>query len=522
MKPFLIIIVFVTIMALVAIPACGAGFLYRVAVLPLDDGAVKNRPNYNFELGAEAADELVTALIDTKRFRLVERQEIEKILREQNLGPNGVVDPKTAAKLGKILGVQYLVMGRITEFTTKTDTDAIGSLNRNNPMGMVVRTTKARVSIDARLVDATTAEILTSVTGTGDKKNVNLATATKKGLMTFGTSDFKKSDLGRAMREAVGKVAYQLANKAYDGQMISAVTIAGKIAYTNQENIIINIGARDGVQPGMVFRVQRPLGKVKDPESGLVIDELTEPVAEIAVISVKDRSATCKLQKRLSSKYQVAVADLVNSKDPVTVAALAPLKPPKEETDAPPVPKAVLYADWSTFLQTIDQTDYRGFMGMYGGVLNMNNLMIGGERVGPGVLKTTPGGDVDISEWTLGMDLKNESESRMVIFLSTFDFDLYDGVRDIENKSYLFGADVGYFMSDKIYFEASFGYGFNPETRIDDVKIGSWTNITTVKVKANYNVSKNLDVYLGGRMYSVSCEEDYSLTGLTAGLQMKF
>ena len=44
---------------------------------------------------------------------LVERQELEKILGEQELGASGVVSPDTAAKLGALTGARVLITGRL-------------------------------------------------------------------------------------------------------------------------------------------------------------------------------------------------------------------------------------------------------------------------------------------------------------------------------------------------------------------------------------------------------------------------
>src|SRR5947209_19553516 len=46
---------------------------------------------------------------------MIERNAIDKILNEQNFANSDRVDPTTAAKIGKVLGVDAVVMGSITE-----------------------------------------------------------------------------------------------------------------------------------------------------------------------------------------------------------------------------------------------------------------------------------------------------------------------------------------------------------------------------------------------------------------------
>lgn len=89
----------------------GADFsrIDRVAVLRFDD--------YPRRRGS---GDLVASVFEGQLLRagysLVERRRVERILDEQRLGSSGAVDPKTARKLGKILGVDAFLLGSVTEF----------------------------------------------------------------------------------------------------------------------------------------------------------------------------------------------------------------------------------------------------------------------------------------------------------------------------------------------------------------------------------------------------------------------
>src|SRR6266576_2643819 len=48
--------------------------------------------------------------------RVVEREEIEKLLAEQSLGASGKVTPETAAKIGKLVGARYVIAGTFIDF----------------------------------------------------------------------------------------------------------------------------------------------------------------------------------------------------------------------------------------------------------------------------------------------------------------------------------------------------------------------------------------------------------------------
>ena len=319
---FLSLIVF---SATLFFPVKGAGQLYRIAVLPFDDGSIQKRWWGDYELGKGVSNELVTALLETKKFRLVEREQVDKILGEQKFS-NIAGDQKTAAAVGKILGVKYLVVGRVTEFTVNSQSQ--GFLLPK--LGLAIKSTVARVAIDARMVDTTTAEIIASATGADEKSNSSVGIATTKGGMVFGSKNFDNTDLGQALRGAVNQVAEKLAVQAYEGETDKPIT--GLVAYTSPTKVIINLGNNDNIEVGMIFEVQHVSDVVKDPVSGEVIDEISDTVAEISVIEVKEKSSVCKI---ISSPGAIAIADKVKSK----MEQNSSPNPNQDSTqDSPPTP----------------------------------------------------------------------------------------------------------------------------------------------------------------------------------------
>jgi len=67
-------------------------------------------------LGKFISEELITNLFQTKKFEVVERNLLEKILKEQELSASGMIDEESTKKLGKILGVDAICTGTITDF----------------------------------------------------------------------------------------------------------------------------------------------------------------------------------------------------------------------------------------------------------------------------------------------------------------------------------------------------------------------------------------------------------------------
>src|SRR5207244_3506875 len=82
------------------------------------------------DMGPAARNQIDTEFSENKqlsdKFSVVERDKLSLVLKEQNLGASGAVDPATAAKVGKILGVKYIILGGIDKFNIDKTSGAIG------------------------------------------------------------------------------------------------------------------------------------------------------------------------------------------------------------------------------------------------------------------------------------------------------------------------------------------------------------------------------------------------------------
>ena len=111
------------------------------------------------QIDLTAAEMLTTALFKTGKFIVVERSTLDKVLKEQGLGLAGFIDTSTAAEVGKILGVQALVTGAVSQIGIADKKIGIGGYG-----GQMVTMS---VSLDVRLIDTTTGAILMADVGRG-------------------------------------------------------------------------------------------------------------------------------------------------------------------------------------------------------------------------------------------------------------------------------------------------------------------------------------------------------------------
>lgn len=97
------------------------------------------------ELGRFISEELITNLYKTGKFDVIERQLLNKILEEHKLSLTGIIDESTAKELGKILGVEYICSGTITDLTTDIK---INARLISTETGKIISTASAKIEKD--------------------------------------------------------------------------------------------------------------------------------------------------------------------------------------------------------------------------------------------------------------------------------------------------------------------------------------------------------------------------------------
>ncbi len=195
------------------------------------------------------ADMLTTAFRNMG-LRVLERQELDAVLREQNLARSGHLDPQTAVEPGKIVGAEYLVGAKATEFGIR-DTRHGGLFGLGPFGGVQLRTSTARVVLDARILDVRTGEVLATATGEGKIVNYGgsliggswVGGSIALGGVDVNSREWSESLLGRAARKAVDNVLKELLG--------SSPGAAGRVlAVAEDGTAVVSLGQRDGLRAG--------------------------------------------------------------------------------------------------------------------------------------------------------------------------------------------------------------------------------------------------------------------------------
>ena len=251
----------------------------RVAVMNFE-----NHSQWHYwgdRLGEAAADELVTQLFKTGKFSVVEREQINTILAEQDFGQSGRVNPTQAAEIGKILGVQVIVMGSITKFSIDRKGGRIA--------GFGASYSEAETNLDVRLINVNTAEILFADESEGKTRVGGINTARVSFEQEFDAGIAQES-LRPAVEEMAGKIAQQADSLA----SIRAPVAPAQIVGSNADNFYIDKGENFAVQVGQRYEVMRVIDEIKDA-SGNVLDRITDKVGILEVTQVLSQSSICRV-----------------------------------------------------------------------------------------------------------------------------------------------------------------------------------------------------------------------------------
>jgi curli biogenesis system outer membrane secretion channel CsgG len=167
-------------------------------------------------------------------------------IAEQNFSNSDRADPNSAAKIARILGVDAIIIGSITQFGRDDKSTNVGGGAASSALGRFgiggVKTSKSTAvcTITARMIDTSTAEILASIQGHGEETRNGtgiVGTGGSYAGMAGGALDMKSSNfantiLGAAVNKATTDVAHGLDQKAASlpTAPVKAVKIDGVVA----------------------------------------------------------------------------------------------------------------------------------------------------------------------------------------------------------------------------------------------------------------------------------------------------
>lgn len=249
----------------------------RLAVIDFEQKA--SQEFQGKQVGEIVAEWLITSLVNTGRFEVVERAQLQKILKEQQMGMTGMVNQETAAKVGELLGVKVIITGSVIQIGNTYD-------------------------VNARLINVEDGSILKAerIRGTG------------------------LDSIERLMDSLADGIKKDFPLEGY------VVMVSGKRA-------MIDLGRTNGVEAGMKFSALRKGTAVRHPITGKMLPGEDVKIGEMIIQRVERESSWAEIVQQEPGAAVIAGSLAKQVVGETGVVAQPPLSPSK--LSALPEPAAV-------------------------------------------------------------------------------------------------------------------------------------------------------------------------------------
>lgn len=210
--------------------------------------------NQKDRIGKQAVDILSNKLLQTEKFIILERADLDKIQKELTIG--GMAPYKNMA--------DYIIVGSVTEFGRK-DTGEVGIFSRTKR-----QTAFAKVHV--RMIDVSTGQIIYSEEGEG---TAFAEAGTVLGV--GGRAGYDSTLNDKALDAAITNLASNIIEKLLDKPW------RGYILGSEENQLILSGGKSQNIKVGNVFQICLEGRKVKNPQTNM---EITLPAKKLATIKV--------------------------------------------------------------------------------------------------------------------------------------------------------------------------------------------------------------------------------------------
>lgn len=282
----------------------------RVAIMDFDyatvHSAVAGMFGTDVDVGKGIADLLVKNLVKDGTYSVIERKSLDKILAEQNFSTSDRANPASAAKIGKLLGVDAIIVGSITQFGGENKNTKVGGGGGGwggfGLGGVGHSKSKAIVNVDARVVNIDTGEIEAVAEGHGESSRSSTSLlggggnwhGWGGGNVDFGSSNFQETIIGEAVKQAVDQMSGEVV-KGYEKVGVRTVKVEGLVAFVQPDKVVLNVGGKSGLKVGDQLTIERVSQEIKDPATGKVIRRMSSQIGMVQVTDLDEQSAEAKI-----------------------------------------------------------------------------------------------------------------------------------------------------------------------------------------------------------------------------------
>lgn len=262
----------------------GKGLKKRIAVMEFAGNS-----KFDGKVDLKLSDMLITSLVKSGKFDVIERTQIELVLSEQNLGMSGIIDESTAVEVGKLLGAEYVLFGVVTSATQQEIDKFAYTL-------VVIET-----SIDVRVIDAETGKIIVAEHASG--KSESKVIKSSEGTVVSGAVDYD-SEYASSAQNAIDII----------GEKIGTLfPLLGYVVQVEDMKITTDIGEERGAARGDSFIVIRVIDEILHPVTGKRIGWNKEVLASIIINTTEKTLSEGTVVEKKTPETVVQPGDLIIS-----------------------------------------------------------------------------------------------------------------------------------------------------------------------------------------------------------------
>jgi curli biogenesis system outer membrane secretion channel CsgG len=242
-----------------------------------------------WEIGNNLSIMLESALFDTGRFVIVEREKLSDVMAEQDLAASGrTAKAKKVAQTGLIRPARYIGTGAVTVVDEGTSGGAGGISIKGISLGG--GKSSATITIIAKLIDTTTSEVIQKKTIVGKAGRVSLDVGVSVHGVGANLGGFKKTPLGEAAQDCINQAA------VFFAKAMEKIPFDACVVKVSGNQVIINRGSEFGLEVGkeMVMREEGEL--MTDPNTGEILgNEEGKLIGKLKIAKIAEKVSYCDI-----------------------------------------------------------------------------------------------------------------------------------------------------------------------------------------------------------------------------------
>ena len=226
----------------------------------------------------EFSNQLMNFLTKSRKFNILTRTAIKKVMDENQLTESDWTKPDQAQKMGKLLVADYIVTGVINRLEFQIIKQRIALTGETKPR--IVATLKCQFQV----IQSSTGKVMFADQVIQKLKSIDV----RKEIPANIRKDWTLADYKDLL---FTKTAYTIGNAILEGIFpVKVVSVADK-------TIFLNRGKGAGIKPGQIYTVVRPGEEIIDIDTGENLGDTEKNIATIEITDIEVKFSKAKILK---------------------------------------------------------------------------------------------------------------------------------------------------------------------------------------------------------------------------------